>query len=78
MGTLEAWPLSDWQVRIDALATQAAKAHELAARETETSPVTVKMPPRVIHDRPELDEYLEELRTAIGSQLDAGDSVVIR
>jgi hypothetical protein len=31
----------------------------------------------VIHDRPELDEYLEELRAAIGSQLDAGDSVVI-
>jgi hypothetical protein len=77
LGTLEAWPLSDWQVRIDAVTTQAAKAYELAVRETGTSPVTVKLPPRVIHDRPELDEYLEELRAAIGSRLDAGDSVVI-
>lgn len=74
---LEAWPLGDWQVRTDAVAGQAAKAHELAARETDQDTVAVKPPHRVIHDAPELDAYLSELRNRIAAHLEAGDTVVI-
>ena len=42
LATLDGWPLADWQVRIDAIAAQAAKAHELAARETARDAVVVK------------------------------------
>jgi hypothetical protein len=75
--TLDAWPLAEWQVRIDAIATQVARAYQLAVRETEASAVPVGLPRRVIHDRRELDAYLQELRQAIEAHLDSGDSVVM-
>jgi hypothetical protein len=75
--TLDAWPLAEWQVRTDAVATQASRAHELAVRESEPSPVTVKPPRRVIRDAAELNAFLDELRGAIESHLAAGETVVI-
>ncbi len=77
LAALDAWPLADWQVRSDAVAAQAAKAYERAVSETEASPVPVKTPRRVIHDKPELEAYLKELRETIETHLAAGDSVVI-
>lgn len=77
LATLDAWPLADWQVRTDAVAAQAAKAHELAARESERDAVVVKPPHAVIREKPDLDAYLDELRSEIAGHLDAGDTVVI-
>jgi hypothetical protein len=77
LATLDAWPLADWQVRTDAVGAQAAKAHELAARETARDAVVVKPAHGFIHDTPELDAYLDDLRRAITPHLDAGDTVVI-
>lgn len=76
VATLDAWPLADWQVRTDAVAAQAAKAHELAARETARDAVVVKPARAVIHDVPELDTYLETLRATIAAHLDAHDVVI--
>ncbi|MGC8635291.1 MAG: BREX system P-loop protein BrxC [Candidatus Limnocylindrales bacterium] len=75
--TLDAWPLADWQVRTDAIAAQAAKAHELAARDSAREAVVVRPPHAVIRETPDLDAYLEQLRTEIAGHLDAGDTVVI-
>jgi hypothetical protein len=77
VATLDAWPLADWRVRTDAVTAQVAKAYQLAVRETEASPVPVKVPRRVIHDRAELNTYLDELRGTIEDRLAAGDTVVI-
>ncbi len=77
LATLDGWPLADWQVRTDAVSTQADNAHELAARELEPDPVTVKPAKAVIHDAAELEAYLDDLRTRVAAHLDAGDTVVI-
>jgi hypothetical protein len=77
LATLEAWPIADWDVRADAVARQAARAHELAAREGDRDAVVVTAPHGVIHDKGELDAYLHELRGTIAGHLEAGDSVVI-
>ena len=77
LATLDGWPLSDWQVRIDAIATQSAKAHELAARETARDAVVVRPARGVIRDQAELETYLDELRGTIAAYLKAGDTVVI-
>ena len=77
LATLEAWPIADWDVRTDALARQVARAHELAAREGARDAVVVAPPHGVIHDKAELDAYLDELRATIAGHLDAGDTVVI-
>lgn len=61
----------------DALAAQVAKAHEIAAGESGRRAIVVKPPHGVIHDEPELDAYLEELRGQIAEHLGAGDTVVI-
>jgi hypothetical protein len=77
IATLEAWPIAEWDVRADAVARQAARAHELAARVGDRDAVVVTAPHGVIHDKVELDAYLDELRGTIAGHLDAGDSVVI-
>jgi hypothetical protein len=77
LATLDAWPLDDWQVRMDAVAAQVAKAHELAAREMARDAVVVKPAHGVIRNPADLDAYLEELRREIAGHLDAGDTVVI-
>ena len=77
LATLDAWPLADWEVRVDAVARQAARAHELAARVDDRDAVSFSPPHRVIHDKGELDAYLDELRGTISGHLDAGDTVVI-
>jgi hypothetical protein len=77
LGTLDAWPLADWQVRTDAVAAQLTKAYELAAREDARDAVVVKPAHRVIRDAAELDAYLDELRREIAGHLEAGDTVVI-
>ncbi len=77
LATLDGWPLADWQVRTDAVSAQAAKAHELAARQLEPDPVVVKPPKAVIHDVTELDAYLADLRARIVAHLDDHDTVVI-
>lgn len=77
LATLDDWPLADWQVRTDAVAAQAAKAHELAARDSERDAIRVKPAHAVIRDEPELDAYLNDLRKTIAAHLDAGDTVVI-
>jgi hypothetical protein len=77
LATLDAWPISDWQVRTDAIAEQATKAHELAARVAARDAVLVKPARAVIHDQSELDVYLEDLRTTITAHLASGGTVVI-
>jgi hypothetical protein len=77
LATLDAWPIRDWKVRTDALAAQVAKAHEMAASDSGRPAIVVKPPLGVIHDEPELDAYLEELRGQIAEHLGAGDTVVI-
>jgi hypothetical protein len=77
LATLDGWPLADWQVRTDAVSAQAGNAHELAARELEPDPVSVKPAKAVIHDAAELEAYLDNLRKRIAAHLDVGDTVVI-
>jgi hypothetical protein len=77
LATLDAWPIADWQVRTDAIAEQATKAHELAARVAARDAVLVKPARAVIHDESELDAYLGDLRSKISAHLESGDTVVI-
>jgi hypothetical protein len=77
LSTLDAWPLGDWQVRLDALASQVATAHELAARESGRPTVVVKPPHQEINDEAELESYVEQLRGEIAGHLRDGNTVVI-
>lgn len=77
LGTLDGWPLADWQVRTDAVSAQSAKAHELAAKANARDAVIVKPAKAVIRDAIELETYLTDLRKRIAEHLDAGDTVVI-
>ena len=78
LSALDAWPLPDWQVRTDAVSAQAGKAHELAARELEPDPVTVKPAKAVIHDdRGARGATSTSSGTVSQPHLDAGDTVVI-
>lgn len=77
IASLEGLSIADWATRTAALPERAARAREAAARLLEPKAVTLSLPRRTLKSSAELDAYLNELRTMIQQQLDAGTPVII-
>jgi hypothetical protein len=77
MTALEATPLMAWETQNAALPERVARAREAAARLLEPRAVPLNLPRRTLKSSEDLEHYLEEVRTMIQSQLDAGNPVIV-
>jgi hypothetical protein len=75
--SLEAQPISGWQDRIDALPQQIHRAQLEVLKRTAKAPTPVQLPTSIIKDPADLERYLDDIRSAVQTHLDAGDTVVI-
>ena len=77
LAALDSTPLGQWQFRIQAIPHQAAAALARAAAKKPAPTVEIPREPAVIHDKQELEVYLDRIRKAVEPHLDEHKTVIL-
>lgn len=77
LGNLQKASLETWETKLAALPGQFQAVHAAAVKLTQPKAQMYKLPRTTIASRPELEEYLNDLRAELEEMLDNGESVIL-
>ena len=77
LNNLQKSSLDTWETKLAALPGQFQAVHTAAVKLTQPQAQMYKLPRTTIASRPELEEYLDSLRTELEEMLDNGESVIL-
>jgi len=77
LSALDALPLAELNEKVAAITGRVANARAAAAKLLEPQAVSLSVPHATLHTQPEVEVYLEQLKTAIMSHVSAGQPVIV-